>query len=428
MSRGGAGEAPLFAGKIHGVRGWTLLGATLGAAVHGDEWAADGKATRARCRSERKHKSPAKRCGCGLDGTHPWAGGTQGEVLGVIEAWGRVELHAGGFRAERARPIALFAIADETTLAEARALRQVAARYRCELIHLETRHEIERECGRRGWGLAQGVVEELVAAADAPRVSTSVPVSRTPTLGERLADRLEVAFVGAIALAYVAFWAFVALGVIAAITGWHPLGWDSDADETLALVRAPDLRIVDEAIVPPTVGSRPVNAAVLRNRGEEAAIWARPNVTFTSDAGRVEVSRTDFAYPAVVPAGSRALVVQPLNEADPKTVEVSPGPVSARKAERPPRAPATVRAELKSVGDGDCKLVAAIRARTGLERLRIWLLAERANHETTAILQRSAGTIPAGRSRQRLDRFQDCPVDLPTIRAFPAFGAGQLVE
>ena len=139
-------------------------------------------------------------------------------------------------------------------------------------------------------------------------------------------------------------------------------------------MRAPDVRIVDEAIVPPDGKVPPVYVAVLKNRGREAAIWARPKLTYASDAERIDVGRTDFGYPAVVPAGSRALVVQPLNGADPKTVEVRPGPISARDVERPPRAPATVSAELKPLDGSACKLVADIHAKTSLERLRIWLL------------------------------------------------------
>ena len=140
VSASGAGEAPLIAGKIQGVRGWSPLGRHAGRRRPGRRVGARTARRRARPAATRGVTSaPAKECGCGLYGTHPWAGGTQGEILGVIEAWGRVELHATGFRAEWARPIALFVVADETTLAEARALRRVAERYECELIELEAR-------------------------------------------------------------------------------------------------------------------------------------------------------------------------------------------------------------------------------------------------------------------------------------------------
>ena len=210
MSASGAGEAPLIAGKIHGVRGWSLSGATLGAAVQGDEWAADGKATRATCRNQRRHKSPVKECGCGLYGTHPWAGGTQGEILGVIEAWGRVELHAGGFRAERARPIALFVVADETTLAEVRVLHQVAERYECELIELAgTRRDRGGVPSSRLGPGARGRGRAGAGDAKRRRRRRNPGAPDAAGRGERIVEGLEMAFVGAISLAYAAFWGVI---------------------------------------------------------------------------------------------------------------------------------------------------------------------------------------------------------------------------
>jgi hypothetical protein len=436
MSPSGAGEAPLIAGKIHGVRGWTLAGGRLGAAVHDAEWAADGAPTRARCRMHRGHRAPHKRCGCGLYAVHPWAGGVQGEVVGVVEAWGRVQLHASGFRAQNARPIALFEL-PTNTVAEARALRQAARDYDCELIELEDWSEIEAVCARRGWGLGRGVVAELVPAEvereqAAPRPATPTPMPAPPrpprSRAEQVGDAFGIVVIGIVTLAYWAFWAVLGMGLIAGITGWHPLGWDADSEPGSTLARAPEVRMADEAIVPSDGRGTPVWVGVLRNRGDETAVWARPQLTYTSDAERVDVGRRDFAYPAVVPAGSRALVVQPLPGTDPKTLEVRPGPVSARQVDRAPRAPARVRAELVPAGGRKCRLVADVKARTPLERLRIWMLAGPSGNHPEILLQRSAGTIPAGRSRQQLDRFHDCPANLPQIRAFPAFGAGQLIE
>ena len=81
------------------------------------------------------------------------------------------------------------------------------------------------------------------------------------------------------------------LGVIAAVTGWHPFGWD--ADEEPALVRAPEVRVVNEAIVPPNGDGPPVYVATLWNRGDRAAVWARPSIVYASDvrAGRSDAGR-----------------------------------------------------------------------------------------------------------------------------------------
>lgn len=59
------------------------------------------------------HAAPDSDCHCGLhayyalpDGHWGW-GGTLGHVKGVVLAWGAVELHPDGFRAERMQPLCL---------------------------------------------------------------------------------------------------------------------------------------------------------------------------------------------------------------------------------------------------------------------------------------------------------------------------------
>lgn len=59
------------------------------------------------------HRAPGADCGCGLYGLHDGemliAKGTNGpaDILGAISAWGRLEVHADGFRAEYARILML---------------------------------------------------------------------------------------------------------------------------------------------------------------------------------------------------------------------------------------------------------------------------------------------------------------------------------
>jgi len=430
VSPSGAGEAPLIAGKIHGVRGWTVQGDRLHAAYTGTRWRADGSATSARCRDSR-HPAPTADCGCGLYALHPWAMECHGDVLGVVEAWGRVEVHADGFRAEHARPVALFASAGWIGLP---GRLELAAAHECELIEVESFERIAAVCEERGWGLSREVVADLVPAEVPPVYEPppphvpAPPAPRAPDLVERIESGVVLLFAGLLSLAYAAFWGVMGLGILAAITGWHPFGWAGDEEPEPELVRAPQVRIAEDAIIPPDGRGPPVYVAVLKNRGRDAAVWARPSLVYASDAERVNVGREDFGYPAVVPAGSRALVVQPLNGADPKTVEVRPGPISARDVDRGPRAPARVRAELVPAGGRDCRLVAAVNSKARLDRLRIWMLAAASGKQPAVLLQRSAGAVPAGRSRQLLDRFHDCPAELPEVRAFPAFGAGQLID
>src|SRR4051812_30981827 len=62
----------------------------------------------AACRTTREHQAPEPGCACGAYGLHQVpAVIPAGMALGAIVAWGRLEVHAHGFRAEHVRPIAL---------------------------------------------------------------------------------------------------------------------------------------------------------------------------------------------------------------------------------------------------------------------------------------------------------------------------------
>lgn len=118
---------PRFSGMLLGVRQWLVPDSldelkplrTLKAST--PSWETDGSATQARCFSDgsEAHECPGKGCECGLRGYHPWlvppwylwsgdkAANKDRYVTGVVEAWGRIELYQEGFRAARARPVAL---------------------------------------------------------------------------------------------------------------------------------------------------------------------------------------------------------------------------------------------------------------------------------------------------------------------------------
>ena len=112
-----AGEHPLIPGVIHGVRVWNvdehslLRGVGYGGPL---AWSPDGEPTSAHCLGG-SHRAPDPECDCGLYAYHPASltrdhiRGSYGTLLtGIVEAWGRIELHEGGFRAQYARPILVF--------------------------------------------------------------------------------------------------------------------------------------------------------------------------------------------------------------------------------------------------------------------------------------------------------------------------------
>ncbi len=162
----------LFAGTVEGVRAWNLSddlelrGRGLGEEIG---WAAGGQPTEATCLHS-PHAAPEPSCSCGLYALHPQANHSRwlrsilsAGVAGVVEAWGRIELHEVGFRAQFARPKLLFEPANHLISAEALArLRDVAERYDVPVVPLPTSAHAGEWCRTRGMGLARQLVEDLV--------------------------------------------------------------------------------------------------------------------------------------------------------------------------------------------------------------------------------------------------------------------------
>jgi hypothetical protein len=77
-----------------------------------------------------------------------------------VEASGAIEVHADGFRAERARPYALvLAPGRNAGLAH-----RLAAAYGVPIVEARGADDVMRWCGERGLGLAEPVVAELLGA------------------------------------------------------------------------------------------------------------------------------------------------------------------------------------------------------------------------------------------------------------------------
>lgn len=183
-------DTPLVPGRIHGIRAWSIRtergSPRLGALVNDSRWAVGGAATEASCRAVGRggHRAPREACSCGLYALHPFAarrGGhlASGAVIGVIEAWGRVVLHPTGFRAEYARPVALFssvrAVGETRTMVE-----RLARAYGADVIEFADRHDIVRTARDRGWGMAESVVAELVGIPPAVGELAPAPQSLAP--------------------------------------------------------------------------------------------------------------------------------------------------------------------------------------------------------------------------------------------------------
>ncbi|MFM8520047.1 MAG: hypothetical protein ACKOB2_06585, partial [Solirubrobacterales bacterium] len=78
-----------------------------------------------------------------------------------VEAWGRMEVHEDGFRAEYARPIALFARSGAELEWDVPSDR-MAAEYGCELIRVGSVEELAAELEQFDQGLERTLVQDLV--------------------------------------------------------------------------------------------------------------------------------------------------------------------------------------------------------------------------------------------------------------------------
>jgi hypothetical protein len=159
---------PLVPTPVYGLRAWNVAGEPgaerLSGPQMGAAWPTRGEWLEAQCTQTPEHAAPVRGCGCGLHAWHPTrrfarkilAG--RHEVPGIIEARGVIEVHDDGFRAERARPFALF-------LAPGRnepLVRRLADAYRARVVEADDADAVVAFCRENGLGLDEATVTELL--------------------------------------------------------------------------------------------------------------------------------------------------------------------------------------------------------------------------------------------------------------------------
>lgn len=168
-------DAPLVPSPVYGIRAWTIVGETGGERLAGPHrsvsWPTAGAWLESTC--ELGHDSPAPDCTCGIHAWHPrrrWAkrvAAARRAVPGVVEASGVVEIHAEGFRAQRARPYALMDTGRHPAL-----VRRLAAAYEVPVIEAGSPAALVDWCVERDLGLEEAVVAELLGPVGEPRRRT----------------------------------------------------------------------------------------------------------------------------------------------------------------------------------------------------------------------------------------------------------------
>lgn len=161
---------PLVATPVYGLRTWTVCGEPgherLAGPQRGAPWPVGGAWLDASCPGDEAHAAPAPGCDCGVHAWHPGPGAarrilaSRREVPGVVEAVGAIEVHADGFRAERARPYVLIVAPGRN----AGLAHRLADAYDVPIVEAGGPDDVLRWCGERGLGLAEPVVAELLGA------------------------------------------------------------------------------------------------------------------------------------------------------------------------------------------------------------------------------------------------------------------------
>jgi hypothetical protein len=160
--------APLIPTPLYGLRAWNVVGEPGAELLEGPQqgatWPPGGQWLEAVCSRIAVHEAPVRGCGCGLHAWHPTRrfarrilAGSR-EVPGIVEARGAIEVHEDGFRAERARPFALFLAPGRN----AQLVNRLGDAYGVRLVEAGGADDVLAFCQEHGLGLDEAVVAELL--------------------------------------------------------------------------------------------------------------------------------------------------------------------------------------------------------------------------------------------------------------------------
>ena len=177
--------------------------------------------------------------------TRSSAGTTRAACTGVVEAWGRVQLHREGFRARYARPTVLILPRAAVGTGHEATIRRLAAAHRAEVAVVGRAGDLERYCRERDLGLSPAAVGDLLGEEPDPPAEESSGVSTPAKLSSSLAEMVLTGFFGLLALLWYGFLAVAAVSVLLAI-----VNGSSEGDGERARVPPPagHLEIVDTRI------------------------------------------------------------------------------------------------------------------------------------------------------------------------------------
>jgi hypothetical protein len=166
-----AGDEPLVAGPLYGLRTWIAVGERglerLSGPYSGAIWPEDGAWLQASCGRDGVHAAPAATCTCGLYAWHPSlssarrALAVRREIAGIVATRGAVEVHADGFRAAEGRPHALVVHPRSNPYL----LRRLAAAYDTALVELRNARALLAWCEEHRVGLSAAAIQDMLGPA-----------------------------------------------------------------------------------------------------------------------------------------------------------------------------------------------------------------------------------------------------------------------
>ena len=430
-------DAPLIAGKIHGLRVWNISwkDGMLALTGHAQQvpWRAD-RPTKAKCQSHRHHHAPRENCGCGLYALHPSRSSAQRvfgsidngyglhEVAGIVEAWGKVEVHESGFRAEYARPLALILPRKLAGTDVGAVIEQLATRYGCQVLVLDGDDSLHAHCERHNIGLSVPIVRELLA----PKREAAEPVGPSPAAPRRRerAGRMLAYALGGL---WWLFWLGVAVAIVYGIATGVPGGQDKRhrAEEDHRRLELVDQSLVDLG------GGESLYIAVVKNRSRtKTALGVYPKGDFLGRRGRYlgsPDSRADVdSRPNLAPGQTGVIFdyIFPATRGQARKFEIELRGTRFRK--RAKRSPVSI--ESTRFDRHRCLITARIRSSRPIFEAGVAVVGKDRRDRIFGGTWELVGPLPRGLSTQVVDHVapRPCRRSVARVDVYPDLSARQL--
>lgn len=196
-SRQPVGPTLALPGRLYGIRRWSARFRADGRAIlsgyQDTPWRSGGQTTWAVCKAGgHEERSPAGWCTCGLYALHPLSSHARALVrakpadlplvVGFIEAYGTVQVHREGFRAQYARPIG-FLLVGEPRRRYRVFVEKIAEQHAAPVISLRNYRRYREYCERLGLGLSDATVGRLL---EPPKPPKPAPVAKPSRFARRM--------------------------------------------------------------------------------------------------------------------------------------------------------------------------------------------------------------------------------------------------